>query len=434
MSAQSPATIHQTTSSKHIGKLEIFLLQTLIFLIPSNLAYHVYTDSAYLNGRLVDYLLPKLYLSDIPIIILLVVYVFKNKISIIKSIKNSKYIFLLSLYLLIIGLVSSNPLASSWYSFKVIELMFLGIYLHRRYTFSRFISLITPPLTLSIFLQASLALYQYINQSSFFGYYFLGEPDLTSTTIVHAATPYGLKILPYGTTPHPNVLAGFLAIGLILIHLRTLHILKNKPKLSLNFILTGLSFIVLLLSRSLSALSGIIFAFLIFFNRKIIIRQKHNLLIQISIYITIFMSLLFFPFLYHTKILSDNPSFYERYELNQIAINQILSHPLFGVGSNLFIKHLPDYPLGHQQSYLLQPVHHGLLLITAETGLAGLLLISLCLVSWFKLIQATKHPISAFLPLACLFVILQLDHYPLTLQTGQLLLTFSLVLPTLKTT
>src|SRR5579859_6736082 len=52
----------------------LFLLATTIFLIPSNLFLKFGVNTSYVHGLLVDYLLPKLYASDLPILLLLVLW------------------------------------------------------------------------------------------------------------------------------------------------------------------------------------------------------------------------------------------------------------------------------------------------------------------------------------------------------------------------
>ena len=195
---------------------------------------------------------------------------------------------------------------------------------------------------------------------------------------------------------------------------------------------TGLSILVIWLTKSISALSGLVFTIFLYCLNYVISIIHIHLLFQILISITLLSSLIVYPILNQSQIMTDNPSFYERYEINKSAINIIRQHFLSGVGPNLFIQYLPSLPISRQQSYLLQPAHHGLFLIWAETGLLGVVFLFANLASWYKKVKALRPPISAFLPLAAIYIILLLDHYPLTLQTGQLLLTFALALPLLK--
>ena len=432
MSTKSPPTIHQTDASHTQKRVERCLLQLSIFLIPSSLAYHFDFSGAYSNGRLIDYLLPKLYLSDIPIILIIIIFLFNNRYYIGKSLFKSVLIILFIFYLLLNSFLSPNPLSSTWFDLKIIEFILFGAILVKSYTDDRFISAIRVPLAASILLQLIVSLYQYIHHSSIFGYYFFGEPNLESVGVATTITASGLEVIPYGTTVHPNVLAGFLIVSFLIL----LHSAHLSPKYYLkkasNIVVTGLILIIFYFTRSFSALSGGIITILLNLYKKYISSLNHRLIFLIISPSILLVSLLIFPIFHQLNLQSDSPSFYERYELNQVAFLLIWRHPLFGIGPNLFTQYLPHFPLSRQQSYLLQPVHNGLLLLLSETGLVGLFLIILLLRQWYHQIKAAKPSFSAFLPVVCLFIILQLDHYPITLQTGQLLLTLSLVLPALK--
>jgi hypothetical protein len=421
------------TTNHTIHTIEAFLLKTTVFLIPSNLAYHFYFSSAYINGRLSDYLLPKLYLSDIPIIILIAIYLFRNIKKGYSFSNTNKWILALISFLIVKSLTSPNPTSSLWYVVKIIEFYLFGKYLVQKYSQSDVLKLIRYPLIFSIIMQTGLSIYQYINQRSLIGYYFLGEPDLSAIDIAKITANGSLEVIPYGTTAHPNILAGFVAIGLLLLVSSThFHPGKIYKKAELIMV-TGLFSLIMYRTRSLSALSGAIIPIIILEANKVIGSIKVGLLFQITASITLISSLLIYPIFNQLKVETDNPSFYQRYELNVAAVSIFLQNPLSGTGPNLFTQYLPDYPISRQQSYVLQPAHHGLLLILAETGIIGTILILGSLASWIQTSNRTKSSVTVFLPAAGLFIILLLDHYPLTLQTGQLLLTFGLTLPLLKT-
>ncbi len=85
--------------------------------------------------------------------------------------------------------------------------------------------IITTAVALSLLLQSSLGLYQFVTQHQLLPYRFLGEPQLSRDLNLSKAnfavvdrmlgTHLGYRILPYGTTPHPNVLGGWLAVGVL---------------------------------------------------------------------------------------------------------------------------------------------------------------------------------------------------------------------------
>jgi O-antigen ligase len=113
--------------------------------------------------------------------------------------------------------------------------------------------------------------------------------------------------------------------------------------------------------------------------------------------------------------------------LMKASFLMIKDYPLSGVGLNNFIVYLPNYWSLTGFTYWLQPVHNLYLLILSETGWLGLLIWL-----WFLFLTAQrlflKKENKGFL-LGALSIILLLglfDHYWLTLQQNQLLLTILL--------
>jgi hypothetical protein len=388
-------------------------------------------------------LIPSLYLQDIVLILLLSVIVC-NKVTIIglstfiKGIKQNSIFKKSSLfYLYILFLIVVSAFSQSFDSAIIIITRFLllylcGVSLIKIYSKYKLYSLITPPLILSIVFQTVVGLYQYINQSSVFGYLFLGESDLTSYHIAKTNIRGLLEVAPYGTTPHPNILAGFIVVAfLILLHRTPLIVHKIQFKAVL-VVLISLILVTITLTSSLSALSGLIIALVIMIYPKIVSTHKSATPLQVLMVSAQLLSLLVIQLGYHSKTLADNQSFIERYELNNTTFQIIANNPPWGTGINSVIHYLPDYPLGRQTSFLLQPPHHVGLLLLAETGVVGITMMLYLFHLWFKETDHLNAPISAFLPLIALTVISGLDHYPLTLPTGQHLLMLVLVLPLLK--
>ncbi len=64
----------------------------------------------------------------------------------------------------------------------------------------------------------------------------------------------------------------------------------------------------------------------------------------------------------------------DRLYLDQVALNMIRQHPLLGIGINNFVAVMPRYDTTGVSLYFLQPVHNWFLFVAAETGLPGLAL------------------------------------------------------------
>jgi len=112
-----------------------------------------------------------------------------------------------------------------------------------------------------------------------------------------------------------------------------------------------------------------------------------------------------------------------------------LANPAFGIGLNQFSGQLEKFGTVAAVTRFVQPVHNIYLLWIVETGLVGL--ISVGILFYFLWQQTTHYALRTthlkfMIPLLMLSVIGLVDHYPLTLQQGQLLLILGLWLATAK--
>ncbi|MBU2051780.1 O-antigen ligase family protein [Patescibacteria group bacterium] len=350
----------------------MWLFYLIVFLIPSNLAKHFILPSSYVSGYLVDYLIPTLYLTDILIILLLI-------IKPIKTLPKTLIVFLLCLLPAVILAASPIPAVYKW--LKFLELGLLGVWI-RQYR-----PRIAAPLVAAIIFQSLLALGQWFHQGSLFGYWFLGEQPYTQATPgIDQITWFNgsLKIPPLGTTPHPNVLAGFLVVATYFWKDRILPFLAAIP-LFLTFSLSGW------------------LAFLI--------RNKWALAATVAVLLVMGKNLSF---------LAPETSFSRRSQLTNISLKMFQDRPLTGVGLNNFTVVMDRYGYVPATTRFLQPVHNIYLLILSETGLIGALGFLYLILQGLSLKAFKERPLWILLFLG-LF-----DHYPLTLQTGLLLFILTL--------
>jgi hypothetical protein len=147
---------------------------------------------------------------------------------------------------------------------------------------------------------------------------------------------------------------------------------------------------------------------------------------------SLILSPLIISTLRHLSKTADITSISTRYELNQSAIAQFIRSPLIGSGPNQFIYYLPTTTFAGQKTLFLQPTHNLVLLILAETGLVGILLCTIYISKGIKYPEFRQLDALYLAPITAILIIGSFDHYPLTLQTGQLLLVLCLSLPTLK--
>ena len=125
---------------------------------------------------------------------------------------------------------------------------------------------------------------------------------------------------------------------------------------------------------------------------------------------------------------STNEAFSQRKQLIDAALLMIKNFPLSGVGLNNFIFSLPNYWSLIGFTYWLQPVHNIYFLIAAETGFTGLIIFIWFLILTFRRLFKYFSMFSLILALSLILILLLglNDHYWLTLQQNQLLLTFVL--------
>lgn len=403
-----------------LERFKKIVIALLFFSIPSNLFLKFFESSAYVNGLLVDYLIPKFYLSDIFIICLLVLWfiekLFFKKISSKDLQKNS---LLVSLVVISIGLqvFVFSSIATYFYGLKLAEMAFLFIYLlHNQKILTQ--KIVAVSLVCSLGMQIIIGSYQSYFQTSLASYYWWGEPNLSNTIGLTKTTLGGIeKILPYGTTPHPNILGGTIVVFLLVIW-KSIHPKKNLGKLGLA-LLTVASLYTVALSQSWSAgaalILGIVFIFLPKLYKSRMFSSKVALL-TVSLLILTITPLLVFTF---AQLQPTNLSLVRRNRLNQAAIKMINHNWLTGVGLNQFTAQVETYATSAEIVRFIQPVHHSVLLWIAETGLIGGTILTLLLI---KVARSNKPQYTHIIPaIFILAPIMALDHYLLTTQTGMLL-------------
>jgi O-antigen ligase len=415
------------------------IFQLLIFLLPTQLAYHFWPPWAFIFGIRVDYLAPTIFLTDILVFILLVlslarIKIFNYKFSRPHRLKRSfggQVIFkqkkvmlwlLMAIGLLIfIGINILNaksiyPAIFKW--LKVFEFLFLGYFVatEKKMEISGWI---VKPMSLSLILFSAVGLWQLVIGHSIGGlFYFLGERAFSLSTPGIATVNYLNRdwLRVYSTFSHPNSLAGFFGVGTFMVLFTNF---KSRFWKYTKYISLILGYILIFLAFSLSSYLSIFLAlmFLTIVNSN---RKIGKLLLYLVILLTLvfaFILPLVSPLIFSwPSIFPENIS--ERFVLAGVAGKLIMENFLFGVGLNNYVLHLLGQNIPPQITWLLQPVHNIFLLITSETGFVGLVLFSIVIIKSVKGFR--NNPV--FL-LAILYILLtgSTDHYWLTLQQNQLL-------------
>jgi hypothetical protein len=472
-----------------INKLRELIFLLLIFLIPTQLGKHFWPTWSFVNGVRIDYLAPTIYVTDVLVVLLWFLTVFQkilsNTIQYYQILTNTNqlkknlnkilaFVGMIALIFLFVSSIRINPLSI----IKLLKLIEIGvfaflvkIYVNKK-TYRQFIFV----LSLSMLFQSFLAIAQFFNHGSLNGiFWFFGERNFSSTTpgIANASINGNLILRPYGTLPHPNVLAGYLLLGIIILWSYWRRMKKdeftNLPArkcLSIAmaggriyefrfgknisrfvylyipiFVIVVSSFVLFL---TLSRVAILLWFIFLITNYKLLI-TNFKLRIRIFVYslIPIFLVVVFLFPRFISIFTEDSESFMKRVDQAKIAVQMIKDYPVFGVGLNQYLVNLPKYLKGASfRDY--QPVHNVFLLFVVETGLVGVLLflfliwrfgstrisIGLTRIKNSKNLNPDSY-IHIFL-YSLILVISLFDHYFYTTQQGNLMIGLLLGLANLK--
>lgn len=385
--------------------IKLFLFFFIIFTFSINLFYKLSLEGAYVRGLLIDYLIPKIYLAELFLIPFLLVGIKQ-----LTKIKIDTYLGLLILLLIFRQLLSQSPLAAFIHLLHLAEIILFFQIIKLDPLFKKRIAekFALGAMLSAIIFQSLLAVYQFIFQRSLLAYQFLGETNLMDlANISKAQFFFSERILPYGATPHPNILAGIVVVLSILI----INKIKNFKAMQLVLIVNAL--LIIFLTQSISALLTLgLFIFYQIFNSL-----KYKPVIKRVIMIVVYYIFLILLPYFLGKVFSlatGQNSVSRRVILNQASLEIFKHHMLFGVGINNFTLNLETYSTNREVIRFVQPVHHLLFLILSE---GGLLLLAIVII----LIKKAKIK-SFYSKTIILLAIISLDHYLLTQFSGMSLL------------
>ncbi|MBN1263401.1 MAG: O-antigen ligase family protein [Candidatus Pacebacteria bacterium] len=391
-----------------LTNLHRFFFKLLILFLPLQLGKHFWPEFSLLWGLRVDYLSPTVYLTDFLVLATLLSWVLETQWAAgrrqragIRELKHLNLILLSGIFLILNSFWAKSRGLAFYKLSKSVEFFLFALYVARNQETQKTICRILP---ITIIYNCLIAFGQLFKQSSLNGiFWWLGERTFTLGTPGIARAYLGNKVYlrPYGVFPHPNVLAGFLLVSLILAWNRK----KNCRSWLLFFIAGPVLFFCF--SRPVWLAGAIAGSFFL--------SKKFSKAGPVLIFLLLAGSLLFF---FPARL-----SILRRLALSEAAVLMIKRNPIIGVGLGNFLVHLPDFWQAREIGRFWQPVHNLYFLIGAETGLAGLL--GSCFFLWRSLAKIVKEKRVLISLLAILFTGL-FDHYWLTLQQGQLV--FALVL------
>lgn len=422
----------------------LFLFYLLLLFLPTQLGRHFFFDFSLISGIRSDYLAPTVFLTDIIIMLMVVVWIVKNikypfDFAQGKQISNIKYIsyelraihiILLSVicYLLFSSIfVAANIWVVLYKLLKIIEFILLGFIIYR---IRPNVLTVLTILSIDVFYTSLIAIGQFIMQKSVGGIlwwlgertFYAGTPGIATFSLPGLAGRLILR--PYATFPHPNVLGGFLAVTLPIIFFVLLYYRKRCGKFLYSWFfisfLVGLVTLFLSLSRAATFVTLVGFVLVISGEKLLIDWAKKKNTFFLVIFYTLIIASVAIPLVLPDGSL-EGQSLKERKELIAATLKMIEESPFIGVGLNNSIIHLRSFAIKASGVYIFQPVHNIYLLALTETGLVGFFILLTLLMVIYHLGLKTS-PI-VILALTQLYFLGFFDHYLLTLQQGQLLFT-----------
>lgn len=443
-------------------KIEPYLIGLFFVVLPWQMRYIILPS--YHQGIFSEYASVSIYLTDLLIIILLLGWVIKLLFKYHKIIYGTPYIFwpLLSLIIWIwlslwiasrSGLIIDYP-AGIWVAGKFTLLFGFYLYLINQVKHWRTIVL---PLALGIFIQGGIGIVQYLINHSI-GLRLLDESVLNPAEPgIPVVVTYGIRHLrAHGLLPHANLLGGYLAIGLILL---IPQLVRTKGWLNCwlwSVFAMGGAGLILSFSRSawlVFAVSILILGLYIWRRMKL---SQHKFLRNLFIALIIISGVAISQYqaIIPRVTLSqpiEQKSILDREQQLAEFNNVFAINPITGVGVNQYVAHLIKindansgwlyrrdlggwvYQASDRAAYP-QPVHNLVLLILAELGVVGLIIVGILLLGigivWW-LGKSSQNSIERW-AIGCgilgLILLGSIDHYLWDLQQGRLLVILVLAL------
>ncbi len=376
--------------------IHTYLFYVFVFILPFNLGKHFFFTWSYVNGLLVDYFVPVIYVQDILLLLILIIWILHRNLK-LKKLFNLK-IFPVLFLLLITGLLSVfvSVRIEPAISYFLKSVLYFGLFFYVVYEFRNTINRKTFffVLSISIFLLSVMAVIQWIKQGSVFNnYLFFGEQPYHYYTygIVKENFLGITKIPAYGTFRHPNVLGGFLAIILI-----WFFCLVRFSKYF--YIPLALGVIALFFTLSFTA-------WLAFILGLLFIHIKRYQAVVLTMVVCMFL------FVFPLFPGHESASLLRRSSLLKTSFDSISDNILFGVGFN-------NGMLSSKEARFMQPVHNVFVLLLQESGIVALLLFIVFLIQLLKRKDSDKI---MFISLLQMLILFSFDHYFYTIHQTQLL-------------
>ncbi|MBX4205072.1 MAG: O-antigen ligase family protein [Candidatus Doudnabacteria bacterium] len=401
--------------------------------IPWNKRIIYNPEHAYIDGYFSYYLAFFLYISDILLGITLIAYIVEQRAMWRwpKLSKNHILWPILGLFCVILVGMFHVQHDLTWSSYSVLKSLELGLLVW-------FVARGTPNslkqsaliLYLSGIFQAIVAIWQFHVQHGL-GLSWIGEyiAPLGTGGLATIENAGGKLVRAYGTFPHPNILGFFLCLALILGYY--LIVSRETSQKLRNFIIFGDYLLIVGICLTFSRVSWVIAAFATL--SFLLYLRRHEKWLKLAILLPAIVSCGTILILWHGLLfnrianIETSNSYNQRVELNTAGLDITKKYPVFGNGLGNYIPVMKH--MFHMEPWEYQPPHNVFIYIAASLGVVGLgfLLWILGIIFWSGWNSPASDWKFTLLVLGCsLLFVSMFDHFPVTIQQGQLI--FGLIL------
>jgi len=377
---------------KILEKIVEFGLYLYIFLLPLQTRWIWRED--FLNGQYWEYGSLSLYTTDVVFVLIVLARLF-----VFPKMRDSRSLTRMSV---VIGAFFLISFASTFWSVNnsvswfAISRLLMGILLFWMLECSKLRwERINTALVSAGVIQAILGIYQFFAQQVAANKYFgmaAHSPDVLGDSVVE--TVGGRFLRAYGSFPHPNILAGFLVVCLIIIIGYLFKAYRNRSENIVCILFAVTSFVIicygLILTFSRTAWVVLVLVLLILFIVSLWHRDQYRLriLAPVALWIALVVSFSVFllPDLWQTRLMGgrlEEQSRVERISLYKNAFQIIGDEWHRGVGIGAYTQALYNQDNSYDV-WEYQPVHNIFVLVTAETGVFGGLMFIFFVVEFFR--------------------------------------------------
>jgi O-antigen ligase len=405
--------------------LYIFLVLPFNITLQLPLAVEIFNTELllaepFVEGIYVNYLVPTISILDLGILIALVSVVvergFSFYLDLFKNLRNGLAILFLFLLVQNLFLSDFNSFLFTLRLFSLILLFLSMLQITKEERLDKTVKekILTSGIVIlltNVLLQGTLGVIQFKRGSSL-GIDFLGESEIVSGMMGSSFVELSgqLFLRAYGTFPHPNVLGGFLLLGIFL------GIYLCQRRRFTGSLLVGVSFLAMVFTFSRIHILLSVFVILVFLSKQILFKKKSLLSISFSPLLLVER--------FQNLFNSGDRSWSERLDLVKASFRVIKENWLIGVGGGNFVKGMEGFvPRTSRGILLTQPVHNIFLLYVSEFGILGFFLIFYAL--FYTIINIKnfkKISLYGLLIILVLMVIGLFDHYLFSLPQGMVIL------------